>query len=154
MNITLTVRGTDARGYVRGITFRERRALLAQESGKPGQVVIWPVPETTSDGYKPCRKPSADGTSCKACVPCKARATAYRDAVGKASDLLDLLARGMNAGHSVAVNVETGATFGDVEKGTFGNIVSPALLSDLCNDDDVTVTVAAGADDPRDYSQE
>lgn len=154
MNITLTVRGTDARGYVRGITFRERRAMLAQESGKPGSVVLWPVQETTAEGYKPCRKPAADGTSCRKCVPCAARAKAYRDAVGKASDLLDMLALGMNAGHSVTVNVETGATFGDKDKGAFGNIVGAALLSDLCKDDDVTVNVAAGADDPRDYSAE
>jgi hypothetical protein len=151
-NLTVTVRGTTPRGYVRGVTFAERRAIVAQEAGKPLDATVWPTPDTTEDGYKPCRKPNADGTSCKKCVPCAARAKAYRDAVGRCNDLLDLLARGLNAGHTVTVNVESGASL--PSDSGFGTITAPSMLADLCNDPAVTVNVAAGADDPRDYIAE
>ena len=146
MNIILTVRGTDARGYVRGITFSERRALLAQESGKPSERVMWPVQVMTDDAYRPCRKPS-DGKSCRKCVTCKARTKAHSDAVQAAEALCDLLARGMNAGHSLIVNVEAGATMPGTG-GRFSNIVAPRLLADVCSDPEVKVNVEAGADDP------
>lgn len=73
----------------------------------------------------------------------------YFDALGAVDTLADRLASAIATGTKVHVNVYAGTVVTRTEN-TYSNVVNPQMLSDICKMAD-KVTVAAGAEDPRDY---
>lgn len=144
--ITITVRGTTARGFVRPLTFAEEVTEATRTAGKVTDHLFWPVPVPeygTGD--------AAD----------KRRKRNYGDAVGQAQGLAKHVAFRLAKGKDVRMHiiVESGACLTSERDANdrvvrWGNVVAPSILADMANFPGTEVTVAAGADDPRDYVED
>lgn len=147
--ITITVRGTTARGFVRPLSFEEEVTEARRHNGAVIDSLMWPVP-------------AAEYGKDEAAA--KRRRRNYGDAVGQAQGLARHVAWRIakapkNKPVTLHIIVESGACMSgennaNGERIRWGNVVAPEILRSMAEFSGTELTVHAGADNPLDYVPE